>query len=233
MTDNILPGPHAVVQIQGGGQTVDCSGSLPPTVGDWIVSSPTLCRLSTIILSLGSKLRVTGGNTVMLEDSTLNLDGDVEVEGELKLDGPDAGIDFGGNSGMGTQGASPAGTQALTYDNSGSLTSGFGQTYEYDDANRLKTVRKAGASVESYIYDHNGQRFKKVSGGETTYYIGKDYQTKVKSDGTTEKTIYYYANGELVKRKEIEAGEMYYYHNDHLGGTHVVTDEGGNQSPLS
>ena len=222
------PGPHAVVQIQGGGQTVDCSGSLPPAVGNWIVNSPTLCRLSAIILSLGSKLSVTGGQSVTLQDSTLNLDGDVVLDGTLVLDGPSAGIDFGGNSasGVGTSGASPAGTQTLTYDNSGSLTSGFGQTYEYDDANRLKTVRKAGALVESYIYDHNGQRFKKVSGDETMYYIGKDYQTTVNASGTYN-TIYYYANGELVGRKD--ASGTYYYHNDHLGGTHLVTDASGGE----
>ena len=218
------PGPHAVVQIQGGGQSVDCSGNLPPAVGDWIISSPTLCRLSSIILSLGSKLKVTGGQSVTLQDSTLNLDGDVVLDGNLVLDGPDAGVSFGSNSGMVTQGSSPGGTQVLTYDNSRSLTSGFGQSYEYDDANRLKKVSKAGAVVEEYVYDHNGQRFKKDSDGETTYYIGKDYQTVVNASGTFN-TIYYYANGELVGKKE--GGQMSYYHNDHLGGTHVVTDAAG------
>ena len=220
------PGPHAVVEIQAPASQGDCSGSLPPAVGNWIVNSPTLCRLSTIILSLGSKLSVTGGNQVTLQDTTLNLDGDIQLDGNLVLDGPDAGVSFGGNSGVGTQGASASGTQVLTYDNSGSLTSGFDQSYEYDDANRLRTVSKAGGVVESYIYDYNGQRFKKVSGGETTYYIGKDYQTVVNSSGTYN-TIYYYANNELVGKKE--GGAMSYYHNDHLGGTHVVTDGNGNE----
>gem|GEM_PF-6868117 len=225
------PGSHAVVEITGGGgQSVDCSGSLPPLVGDWIVNSPTLCKLSSIILSLGSKLSVTGGNTVTLEDSTLNLDGDVELDGDLVLDGPEAGINFGGNGGVATQGASPAGTQTLMYDDSGSLTSGFGLAYEYDDANRLRKVSRGGAVVEEYVYDHGGNRFKKVSGGDTTYYLGKDYQTKVNASGTYN-TIYYYANGELMGRKEIEAGQTYFYHNDHLGGTHVVTDSSGNEVP--
>jgi len=110
------------------------------------------------------------------------------------------------------------------YDDSGSLTSGFDQTFEYDDANRLETVRKAGQIVESYVYDHDGNRFKKISGGETTYYFGKDYEVKVTSSGESD-TIYYYANGELVGRKD--TGGVFYYHNDHLGGTHVVTDASG------
>ncbi|MFH1835680.1 MAG: hypothetical protein ABH851_05790 [Methanobacteriota archaeon] len=49
-------------------------------------------------------------------------------------------VDYCGNSGVGTSGASALGTQVLTYDGSGSLTGGFGLAYEYDDANRLKKV---------------------------------------------------------------------------------------------
>ena len=85
----------------------------------------------------------------------------------------------------------------------------------------MKKVSKAGSIVEEYVYDHTGRRFKKVAGGETTYYIGRDYETKINSSGTFN-TIYYYANGELVGRKD--SGGVFYYHNDHLGGTHLVTD---------
>ena len=56
--------------------------------------------------------------------------------------------------------ASPAGTQVLSYDDSGSLTSGFGQSYGYDDANRLKKVSKVGSVIKEYIYEHYGWRFK-------------------------------------------------------------------------
>jgi|GEM_PF-6277855 len=220
------PGSHAVVEITGGGgQSVDCSGSLPPLVGDWIVNSPTLCKLSSIILSLGSKLSVTGGNTVTLEDSTLNLDGDVELDGDLVLDGPEAGINFGGNGGVATQGASPAGTQTLMYDNSGSLTSGFGLQYEYDDENRLKRVIGGIGVIEEYVYDYKGNRVKKVYGDTTTYYFGKDYEVKV-TGGQESETIYYYANGELVGRKDANE-KIYYYHPDHLGSTSLVTNQSG------
>ncbi|MFH0859865.1 MAG: RHS repeat-associated core domain-containing protein [Candidatus Altiarchaeota archaeon] len=40
-------------------------------------------------------------------------------------------------------------------------------------------------------------------------------------------TVYYYANNELVGRKDPD-GSTFYYHSDHLGGTHVVTDGDGN-----
>jgi len=208
------------IETEGGG--VDCSGSVPPFVGDWLVTNPTFCQLSSIILSVGSNLFVRNQETLELEDSTVELDGRVSIEGRVKLSG-NSGFRFSDGGGVSETGGGP---QVLAYDNSGSLTSGFGFIYEYDDANRLKTVRKAGALVESYIYDHEGRRFKKVSGGETTYYIGKDYQTTVNSSGT-HNTIYYYANGELVGRKD--SSGTYYYHNDHLGGTHVVTDQNGNE----
>ena len=43
----------------------------------------------------------------------------------------------------------------------------FGRVTQKNYANRLKTVSKAGSVVEEYTYDSNGNRFKKVSCGET------------------------------------------------------------------
>ena len=40
-------------------------------------------------------------------------------------------------------------------------------------------------------------------------------------------TTYYYANGEIVARKD-SAGSMHYYHGDQLGSTSLITDASGN-----
>ncbi|MBU0496713.1 MAG: RHS repeat-associated core domain-containing protein [Candidatus Thermoplasmatota archaeon] len=91
--------------------------------------------------------------------------------------------------------------------------------------------------VEEYWYGHDGQRVKKLTvlGGGinvSTFYIGKDYETKVYSNGTLLNTTYYYALGELVGRNDND-GSMYYYHNDHLRGTHVVTNSSGDVAEIS
>jgi len=223
------PGPHAVVNISGdgGGSGVNCSGSFPPWVGDWLVTNPTVCYVSEVVLSLGSNLFVRDGSTLELSDSNVSLNGRVSLDGTLRLSG-NSGFKFKDGGGLSTEGEVSQ-TQTLSYDSNGNLVEGFGFTYEYNDANRLRKVREGGDVVEEYTYDFDGNRFMKVSGDSTTYYVGKDYQTVVNSSGEFN-TIHYRANGELVGRRDHD-GSMYFYHNDHLGGTHVVTDFYGNEIP--
>lgn len=115
------------------------------------------------------------------------------------------------------------------YDANGNLINGDGKYYEYNDANQLVKVRhgdQSGPAIAEYFYDYTGQRVKKIEDGLTTYYIGKYYETKVSGDTKTN-TSYFFANGERVAKKD-PLGNMYYYHSDHLGGTNVLTDSGGN-----
>ncbi len=120
-------------------------------------------------------------------------------------------------------------TLTYTYDANGNLIGGDGKHYEYNDANKLVKVRHGDASgpvIVEYVYDYTGQRIKKIENGSATYYIGKHYEQQ--TDGVTSSTTnYYFANGERVAKKD-QAGNMYYYHSDHLGGTNVVTDSVGN-----
>jgi RHS repeat-associated protein len=51
------------------------------------------------------------------------------------------------------------------------------------------------------------------------------YETKV-TGATTEQTTYYFVNNELVAKKNPD-GSKYYFHNDHLGSTRVLTNSGG------
>lgn len=118
---------------------------------------------------------------------------------------------------------------AYVYDANGNLISGDGKYYEYDDANKLVRVRHGdanGAVIAEYFYDYNGQRIKKVENGVTTYYVGKHYE-EVRDGADIKKTDYYFANGERVAKKDL-AGNVYYYHSDHLGGTNVITNSSGN-----
>lgn len=110
------------------------------------------------------------------------------------------------------------------YDANGSLVSGDGKFYEYNDANQLVRVREKdanGAVVAEYFYDHAGQRVKKVENGVTTYYLGKHYETQV-VQGQVKNTSYYFAEGDRVAKKDSTG--TYYYHPDHLGGTSAVTN---------
>lgn len=113
------------------------------------------------------------------------------------------------------------------YDTNGSLVSGDGKFYEYNDANQLVRVREKdaiGVVVAEYFYDHTGQRVKKVESGVTTYYLGKYYETQV-VQGQTQNTSYYFADGDRVAKKDSTG--TYYYHPDHLGGTSAVTNNTG------
>lgn len=113
------------------------------------------------------------------------------------------------------------------YDTNGSLVSGDGKFYEYNDANQLVRVREKdaiGAVVAEYFYDHTGQRVKKVESGVTTYYLGKYYETQVVQD-QAQNTSYYFAEGDRVAKKDSTG--TYYYHPDHLGGTSAVTNSTG------
>lgn len=120
-------------------------------------------------------------------------------------------------------------TLNYSYDANGNMIQGDGKYFEYNDANQLVKVRHGDASgpvIAQYFYDYTGQRIKKIENGVTTYYVGKHYETQV-SGNTVSNTSYYFANKERVAKKD-PAGNIYYYHNDHLGGTNVVVDQSGN-----
>lgn len=113
------------------------------------------------------------------------------------------------------------------YDANGSLVSGDGKFYRYNDANQLVMVCEdavCAKAVAEYSYDHTGQRVKKIENGVTTYYLGKHYGTQV-TQGQIKNTSYFFANGERVAKKD--ATGTNYYHPDHLGGVSAVTDTSG------
>ena len=79
-----------------------------------------------------------------------------------------------------------------------------------------------GESTSTFVYDGEGNRGKRTEGGETTVYVNKYYEKKV-TTGTG--TVYYYLDGRLVALKR--GTDLRYVHQDHLGGTSVVTTSAG------
>jgi RHS repeat-associated protein len=120
-----------------------------------------------------------------------------------------------------------------TYDPAGNLISGGSTCYIYNQANQLSQVKNCGSNtlIAEYIYDHAGNRLvkKEYENGilkQTIYSPDDHYQTKKLANGTTENTTYYYANDELLARKNPDGSKVFYY-NDHLGSTSVTTDSSG------
>ena len=97
----------------------------------------------------------------------------------------------------------------------------------WDDKNRLAEVYHHGILVEKNIYDHTDTRVKKtefhLDGTNTsTYYMG-DFERVIDRNGETHDTVYYSdTTGRVAKKNE---SGTYYFLQDHLGSTQVVTDE--------
>jgi len=117
------------------------------------------------------------------------------------------------------------------YDANGSLVTGDGRYYEYNDANQLVRVRQgetiAGPVIAEYFYDFSGQRVMKIENGVVTYYVGKHFEKQV-GGATAGSTSYYFGDGSERVAKKDPAGNIFYYHLDHLDGINVVTDSAGN-----
>lgn len=105
--------------------------------------------------------------------------------------------DMGAYTYAGTNYANPHAPTSIngvthTYDNNGNLTSAGSWTHTYDYKNRI-TQSSNGAST-TYAYDHTGQRVKKTSGGITTIYPNKYFDTT----GTKNTRYIFTPNSELV-----------------------------------
>jgi RHS repeat-associated protein len=121
----------------------------------------------------------------------------------------------------------------FSYDGNGNRT---GKTtgqdtweYTYDYANRLTQIKKNSTLLEEYVYDGDGKRIQVTKNNETTTYIYSDWNV-LYEENTTGKALYIYGPaGRLAKRTTIQ-GETctFYYHNDQLGSTRLVTDQSHN-----
>jgi RHS repeat-associated protein len=116
----------------------------------------------------------------------------------------------------------------FTYDNSGNMTAAGATTYQWDGANRLKSVN--GGTSGSYGFDGIGQRVKKTEGGQTIYYVYStfigDAVMEVNSAGV-QRAYVSGGRGQMVALRSTD-GNFYWIHKDHLGSGRKMTNTSGN-----
>ncbi len=121
--------------------------------------------------------------------------------------------------------ANQAGANTYTYDANGNMTSAIDsvssvawRTLSYDVDNRPTSIVASGGTA-TLAYDYTGERVRKTVGGALTTYVGALYEC------STSCTKYLFAGSTRVALK---AGtSVLYFHGNHLGSTHVVTDGAG------
>jgi RHS repeat-associated protein len=109
--------------------------------------------------------------------------------------------------------------KTYTYDLNGNMTSDSQRTITYDYDNMPVSVT-LNNETSTFVYDGGGARVKKITSSGTVIYIGKLYECK---DGSCSK--YIFAGGTRIALKS--GTSTYYYHQDHLGSTRIVTKQDG------
>ncbi len=106
---------------------------------------------------------------------------------------------------------STAGTRSYSYNATGQMTSRNGTLLQWNGDGKPSSIGNV-----AFTYDGLGTRLKKTSGGQTTTYVGSDYE--IAPDGTVTK---YLLGGKQV------GTEFFILHRDHLGSVRAVTDTAG------
>ena len=106
---------------------------------------------------------------------------------------------------------------AYSYDENGNLINDGTHTYTFNSKNQL-----ISSGDLTFYYDQNGQRVKTENSNtqEETIYVNK--YLEVRPDGN----VYYIWAGDM-RIAAVEDGEVTYYHQDHLGGTNLTSNEDG------
>jgi RHS repeat-associated protein len=116
------------------------------------------------------------------------------------------------------------------YDKAGNLvceTKGKKHTRHYYNAqNQLIKTKKDGQTIH-YAYDPLGRRITKQNGGNTTAYIW-DGHVLISEQRKQLNILYIPEPGGGKPLCQIRDGNIYYYHNDHLGTPLCLTDSAGN-----
>ena len=145
----------------------------------------------------------------------------------------EAGFGFGmGGSGSssGNDGTESGNLQAAVYE----------RIYEWDERDRL-TGSTEGNTVVGYVYGEDENRTNKYSSiGETLYFSSMWTWHDVKSLGSggqttkniylgTERIVSKLNRGDGLDTYSEEYHKTYYWHSDHLGSAHFITDYQGNE----
>lgn len=105
--------------------------------------------------------------------------------------------------------------------------------YIYNHEERLIAVKRDGNTVADYAYNPHGQRVKKSASGITTWYFYNEngLAAEYSSSGQLLKEYHFHPQKTWMTDPLFQrtiAGELYYYHNDHLGTPQQMVDATGN-----
>lgn len=155
-----------------------------------------------------------------------------------------------------TNSAYYGGPESFSYNSIGNLTSRNGVIYIYpsNGSSRPHAVIKVGNSTyqynnngnavrlantivnynydgmpskidsETYLYDYKGSRVRKTRSGTHTFYFNPYFEMRGSSGYK-----YFYHMGKRIAHKKIGGG-YFWYHNDHLQGTSIMTNSSGNKT---
>ena len=112
------------------------------------------------------------------------------------------------------------------YDANGNMQTRGNQTLTWDIDNRVTSVAISGGGSTSMEYDYAGIRVTKTSSSGITLYPFQGYE--IDPNGIITKLIK--VGGEILAAKK--GSSKLFYHNDHLGGVHVITDSNGQRCQL-
>lgn len=111
-----------------------------------------------------------------------------------------------------------AGALSLSYDANGNLSARGGVPLTWDGENHLLSM-----GADTFVYDADGERLKRTTGGVTTLYPGEDYE--VGPSGVATK---YFKLGATAVAKRV-GNTTYWLHTDHLGSIQASTSGSGKQ----
>ncbi|ACE86285.1 RHS repeat-associated core domain-containing protein [Cellvibrio japonicus] len=105
--------------------------------------------------------------------------------------------------------------------------------YRYNHEERLIEVKRDDTTIAEYAYNPHGQRVKKTVNGVTTWYLynGNGLAAEYSSTGQLIKEYHFHPQKTWMTDplfQRTAAGEVYYYHNDHLGTPQQMLDDAGN-----
>ena len=116
---------------------------------------------------------------------------------------------------------------SFVYDTNGNMISDGFYIYTYNGFNQLEKLKYVnGTVIAEYLYDHGGNRLRKNTTDETTYYLDNDLIEVVNSSGTFD-TVYFYHRGTLIAKNETALSNITYYHPEHLGSSVLITKDDG------
>jgi len=177
--------------------------------------------------------RVTvGGNAAIVNgDNTFSASVPI-VAGTNTV--PIVATDASGNSATRSyQVTSSGSTSGFAYDANGNLTSDGTRTLEWNARNQLTRVLSSGAEVARFVYDGNGHRVQKITGGVTQTFIYDGSQLAEQRDSSGGVTRYSYGGVEIdnwLAKESSPDGVAFtatYYVKDRLGSVTQETNGSG------